>query len=353
MQIPTEQELLDSIKPAQRDEPNSGIIVAVNHGMGRPDVIPLWTGEGQLPTPDFICEAAVKALRDGETFYTWQRGIPPLREALANYHTQQFSRPFSPENFFVTTGGMQAMQTIFQLLAGEGDEIILPTPAWPNYPGPLRMMGVLPVYAPMKFADGKWTLDLDRVFDSFTERTRAICLNSPSNPIGWVASLDEITAILEFARKHGIWVIADEVYSRFYYPESGDAKTLGLVPGYLRSGRAGYFRQHLLQELGHDRLANGLGTGAGRGRQCHRADHSVQHVRCRGIPAARRRRGNRAGRGFCRTAGRNGAAKPRHGLAKSCPVSAGPLRGAAWRLLSVLFAGRHARYDTNRVADHR
>ena len=222
-QAPGPQELLDSIKRSQRDEPDSGILVAVNHGFGRPDVIPLWTGEGHLATPKFICDAASRSLYAGETFYTWQRGIPALRKALADYHGVQYGKPFKPDNFFVTGSGMQAMQTIFQLLAGEGDQIIVPTPAWPNYPGPMRMMGVEPVYVPIRFANRKWQIDLDQLFDSITPKTRAICFNSPSNPIGWVASLDDLTAVRNFARKHGIWIIADEVYGRFYYPRAGHA----------------------------------------------------------------------------------------------------------------------------------
>ncbi|NNE22410.1 MAG: pyridoxal phosphate-dependent aminotransferase [Rhizobiales bacterium] len=218
---PGSQDLLKSIKASQRNEPDSGILVAVNHGFGRPDIIPLWTGEGHLPTPKFICDAAARSLQDGETFYTWQRGIPELRDALARYHERQFGGPFSAENFFITSSGMQAMQTIFQLLAGEGDEIIVPTPAWPNYPGPMRMMGILPVYVPIRFENRKWHIDLDQLFDSVTDKTKAICLNSPSNPIGWVASVEDLTAVRDFARQRGLWIIADEVYSRFYYPESG------------------------------------------------------------------------------------------------------------------------------------
>lgn len=224
------QELLNSIKQSQRDEPNSGILTAVNHGTGRPGIIPLWTGEGHLPTPQFICDAAAQSMQDGETFYTWQRGIPELREALARYHEGQFGGSFSQENFFVTSSGMQAMQTIFQLLAGDGDEIIVPTPAWPNYPGPMRMMGIVPVYVPINFENRKWHIDLDRLFDSVTPKTRAICLNSPSNPIGWVASIEDLTAVRDFARKRGLWIIADEVYSRFYYSDNADA---GRAPSFL------------------------------------------------------------------------------------------------------------------------
>ena len=211
------QDLLRSITRQSRDEPNSGIIVAVNRGFGRPEVIPLWAGEGNVPTPEAFCRPAIESLLRGDTFYTWQRGIPPLREALARYHSRHYGREFSPENFFVTGGGMQSIQTIIQMIAGEDDEIILPTPAWPNYAGPLRLQGSRPREVPMEFANGKWRLDLDRLFDAITPKTRAIMINSPSNPVGWTANLDELIAVRDECRKRGLWIVGDEVYARFYY----------------------------------------------------------------------------------------------------------------------------------------
>jgi len=216
--------LLAEITPQSRNEPNSGILVAVNHGFGRPDVIPLWTGEGNVPTPELFSRPAIDSLLKGETFYTWQRGIPELRDALGRYHTRHFGRTFSQENFFVTSGGMQAIQTMVQMVAGEGDEIILPTPAWPNYGGPLRIQGSVPVEVPMDFANGRWRLDLDRLFAAIGPRTKAICLNSPSNPVGWTATLDELKAVRDQCRKSGIWIFGDEVYSRFYYGERGETR---------------------------------------------------------------------------------------------------------------------------------
>ncbi|MGE3831479.1 MAG: aminotransferase class I/II-fold pyridoxal phosphate-dependent enzyme, partial [Parvibaculaceae bacterium] len=165
-------DLLNSITRQSRDEPDSGIITAVNHGMGRGDVIPVWSGEGNVPTPEPFCRAAIDSLLAGETFYTWQRGIPPLREALARYHTRHYGRSFDMESFFVTGGGMQAIQTIIQMIAGEDDEIIVPTPAWPNYAGPLRIQGSRPVEVALDFANGAWHLDFDKLFAAITPRTK-------------------------------------------------------------------------------------------------------------------------------------------------------------------------------------
>ena len=131
---------------------------------------------------------------------------------------------FDAENFFVTGGGMQAIQTIIQMIAGEGDEIIMPTPAWPNYAGPMRLQGARPVEVPLDFANGRWHLDLDRLFAAITPRTRAICLNSPSNPLGWTASLDDLKAVRDECRKRGLWIVGDEVYARFYYGDNGETR---------------------------------------------------------------------------------------------------------------------------------
>jgi aspartate/methionine/tyrosine aminotransferase len=209
--------ILAALTPQAQVEPESGIVAAAMYGFTKPGIIPFWSGEGNLPTPEAFSRPATASLLKGETFYTFQGGIPELREALARYHTRHFGRAFEAGNFLVTGGGMQAIQTAIQMIAGAGDEIIIPTPAWPNYAAPLRIQGSKPVEVPMSFANGKWALDLDRLFDAITPRTKAICLNSPSNPLGWTATRADLIAIRDACRKAGIWILGDEVYSRFYY----------------------------------------------------------------------------------------------------------------------------------------
>jgi aspartate/methionine/tyrosine aminotransferase len=210
-------------RPAQA-EPDSGIVRAAMYGFQKPGIIPFWSGEGNLPTPREFYEPVTESLAKGETFYTFQRGIPELRQALARYHSRHFGREFSFENFCVTGGGMQAIQTAIQIIAGDGDEIIIPAPAWPNYAGPLRLQGTKPVEVLMDFRNGKWSLDFDRLFAAATPRTKAICLNSPSNPLGWTASRDDLIAIRDFCRKRGIWILGDEVYNRFHYAPHGNLR---------------------------------------------------------------------------------------------------------------------------------
>src|SRR5690606_8090190 len=155
----------------------SGIVDVFSYGRGRPGIIPLWVGEGDLSTPPFICDAAERSLRDGETFYTYQRGIPELRHAIAAYHEQVYRKAFDPERFFVTSGGMAAMQIAFRLLCGTGDEVLVPTPAWPNFVGAVTVAGARPVPVPMTIDARGWHLDFDGLERAITPRTRVVVLN--------------------------------------------------------------------------------------------------------------------------------------------------------------------------------
>jgi len=212
-----------SLTPALRAEarlaPESGIVEAMNYGRGREGLTPLWAGEGDLPTPAFICEAATRALAAGETFYTWQRGIPELREALARYHGKLYGRPFAPEEFYVTGSGMQAIQIVMAMVAGTGDEVVIPTPTWPNCAAAAGITGARVSEVPMSFGNDGWSLDLERIAAAVTPRTRALFVVSPSNPTGWTATREDLTALLALARRHGLWIIADETYARFWYGE--------------------------------------------------------------------------------------------------------------------------------------
>lgn len=208
------------IRPEAASAPASGIVEVVNFGRTKPGLIPLWVGEGDLSTPGFINEAATRSLAAGETFYTWQRGIPDLRAAIAAYMSRLYGRPLDPERFAITMGGMHATQLAARLVSGPGDEVIIPTPAWPNFAGALGVAGATTVEVPMSLTSEGWDLDLGRIEQAITPKTRAIVINSPANPTGWTATLEELRQILALARKHGIWIIADEIYGRFVYDEA-------------------------------------------------------------------------------------------------------------------------------------
>ena len=209
--------IIDHLRAEARLAPESGIVAVVNHGRGKPGLIPLWAGDGDLPTPDFISDAATKALRGGETFYTWQRGIPELREALARYYRRHFGRSFSSEEFIVAGSGMQAIQLALDAVAGHGDEVVYLSPAWPNFAAAAGVAGARAIPVELDRSGNGWACDTERLAAAITPATRAIFVNTPSNPTGWTADLETLASILELARANGLWIIADEIYSLFHY----------------------------------------------------------------------------------------------------------------------------------------
>ncbi|WP_428682955.1 pyridoxal phosphate-dependent aminotransferase [Reyranella sp.] len=199
---------------------------------GDPDVVPLWFGESDLVTPDFVRNAAAKGLQAGETFYTWQRGIPELRSALSAYTERLYRIKCPVERLTVTTGGMQAILLTCQLLLDPGDNIVIVSPIWPNITSATKLVGGVPKYVALdRTPAGGWKLDLQKVFDTVDDRTRAIFVNSPGNPTGWTMSTEEQSALLEFARKRGVWIMADEVYARLIYTKRPDGRQV--APSFL------------------------------------------------------------------------------------------------------------------------
>lgn len=210
-------DILSTLSPRALHAPESGIVELVNYARGRAGLIPLWVGEGDLPTPSFISDAAAEALRAGETFYTWQRGIPELRQALSRYYQRHFGQSLSPEHFYVVGSGMQAIQLVLQAIASPGDDMVYLSPAWPNFAAAAGIAGIRPLAVPLEFTAGRWQLDLTRLEAAITPNTKALFINTPSNPTGWTATKEELAAILAIARRRGLWIMADEIYARYYY----------------------------------------------------------------------------------------------------------------------------------------
>jgi aspartate aminotransferase len=187
-------------------------------GMGDPEVIPLWYGEGDLPTPEFIGAAANEAIRAGHTFYTYKAGLPELRQTLADYLIGLYDRPIAAERVAVTSSGMTALMLVTQALIDPGDNLVIVAPVCPNIAAAVSIMGGEPRLVSLDpLPEGGWRLDPERLFAACDSRTRGIFVNSPSNPTGWVISAEEIDVLLGFARQHGLWLIADEVYARIVY----------------------------------------------------------------------------------------------------------------------------------------
>ncbi|HKS88408.1 MAG TPA: aminotransferase class I/II-fold pyridoxal phosphate-dependent enzyme, partial [Stellaceae bacterium] len=206
------------VRPAIAELPASRIAEISALGMGDPDVIPLWYGESDLATPAFIGAAATAALAAGHTFYTWKAGLPELRAALAGYLSGLHRRPVAAARIMVTSSGMSALMLVAQALIDAGDNLVILGPVWPNVAAAVSIMGGEPrLVALDPLPGGGWRLDVERLFAACDSRTRGIFVNSPSNPTGWIIDPADIAALFGFARRRGLWLVADEVYSRIVY----------------------------------------------------------------------------------------------------------------------------------------
>ncbi len=197
--------------------PNPGAEM-LRYGWTKPGIISLAQGEGSMKTPDFIAEATYKALQDGKTFYAPVLGIQDLRQEISNYYSSVFNMNIPTSRIFATSSGTTAMHLALTSILDEGDEVVAVTPIWKNLLGAIELTQAVTVQVPLEHVDGKgWELDLDRLFDAVTSKTKAMLIVTPSNPTGWTMKAHEIQQVIEFARERGIWIIADEVYSRIVY----------------------------------------------------------------------------------------------------------------------------------------
>ena len=196
--------------------PGSKIREVANAGLGRSDVLPFWFGESDEVTPDFIREAAVRSLHDGETFYAHNLGIPELRAALSAY-IGSLHRPVDAGRVAVTSSGVSALMLAMQALAGAGDEVVAVVPVWPNLTAQPAILGARVTRVPLKPQGGAWRLDLEALLAAVTPQSKVLLVNAPNNPTGWTLSRAEQETILAHCRRTGTWIIADEVYERVYF----------------------------------------------------------------------------------------------------------------------------------------
>jgi aspartate/methionine/tyrosine aminotransferase len=197
-----------------------------NAAMGRTDIAAFWFGEGDEVTPPFIREAAQKALADGETFYVHNLGLPQLRDAIAVYESKLQGIVSSPEQIAITGSGVSALMIANQLIVSPGDKVVIITPIWPNIAEGPRLLGGDIVRFPLTIAQGKWSLDLEGLLDTLTPDTRMVIVNAPNNPTGFTLDQDAQKIILDHCRKHGIWVLTDEVYERLIFDGSNAAPSM-------------------------------------------------------------------------------------------------------------------------------
>jgi hypothetical protein len=203
--------------------PRSRIRELAEIAMTMDGVLRLYFGESNLPTPEYIKQAANRALADGYTFYTENAGLPTLRGALADNYRRLHGVELDPAGeIVVTASGVQALNLGIRCVLDPGDEAIVLTPAWPNGSSSIMMANATVRQVPHPLVSdprtgGRYTVDFKALEAAVTPRTRLLLYTSPSNPLGWVASDTEQQGLLDFARRHGLWLLADEVYDRLYY----------------------------------------------------------------------------------------------------------------------------------------
>ncbi len=213
--------------------PDSRVRELAEIAMQMKGVYRLYFGESDLPTPAFIKRAAEEALAQGFTYYTENAGLPSLREAIARYTHRLHGVALDPSaEMAVTASGVQALSVSLRCLVDPGDEALVLTPAWPNGSAILRMSHAV-VKQIAQPRDGRaYAIDFDALEAAVTPRTRLLLYTSPSNPLGWVATQQDQQRLLDFAWRHRLWLVADEVYERLYY--SGAALEECVAPSILR-----------------------------------------------------------------------------------------------------------------------
>lgn len=196
---------------------DSGIGKIFREGFNDPDVIPLWVGEGERPTPASLREPVKAALDEGHTFYNRPVGRIELSEALKAYLDRLYGTDLSIERLVVPGSTMLSLNMAALMTLTTGDRAIVVTPHWPNIVTSINMTGAEIDFVRLESADGRWHLDFDKLVAAIRPETRAIYINSPSNPTGWIMERDEIQAVVELCRQRRIVVLADEVYHRTVY----------------------------------------------------------------------------------------------------------------------------------------
>jgi len=207
-----------AVAASARAVPYSRIRELAEIAMTMDNVLKLYFGESNLPTPQFLKDAAAKAMHDGFTYYTPNSGLLSTREAIARYYQRHQGVTLNPENeIVVTNSGVQALHVGVRCTINPGDDALVLTPAWPNACSILQMYGARPIELAQPLVNNRYTIDIAQLEAALTPRTRLLIYTSPSNPLGWVATVEEQQQLLDFARRHNLWLLADEVYERLVY----------------------------------------------------------------------------------------------------------------------------------------
>ncbi len=221
-----------SLAASVQSVPHSRIRELAEIALRMEGVLRLYFGESNQPTPEYIKRAAIHAMETGFTFYTENAGLLSLREELAAYYRRTQHVTLDPrKEIVVTASGVQALNVGIRCVLDPGDEAIVLTPAWPNGASIVAMSNAKAIEIPQPLRGNRYEIDWNAIEAAIGPRTRLLIYTSPSNPLGWVATEEDQDRLLELCRRHGLWLMADEVYDRLWY----EADALGdAVPSILR-----------------------------------------------------------------------------------------------------------------------
>lgn len=192
------------------------------------DVISLSIGEPDFNTPDFIKEAAKRAIDENYSHYTPVSGYPETKEAIIRKFKRDNNLEYKPSQIVVSTGAKQSLYNIFQSIITEGDEIIIPTPYWVTYSDIVKISGGVPVFVETSVETG-FKVTEKMLEDSVTTKSKAIIFSSPNNPSGAVYDMEELKIIADFAERHNLIIISDEIYEHIIY--KGKNTSIASLPG--------------------------------------------------------------------------------------------------------------------------
>jgi aspartate aminotransferase len=196
------------------------------------DIVDLSAGEPDSPTPEFIAEAGIDAIRKGHIRYTPAAGLPALKQAIARNLERRSGRSIDPAGIVVSNGAKQSLFNVCFTLFGPGDQVLLPVPYWTSYPDLIRLARAEPVEVTGDVARSA-RVGIQHLEAAYSPRVRGLILNSPSNPSGAVYGRDELQAILRWTAERDIWVISDEIYGRLCYVADHAPGLLDLEPAAL------------------------------------------------------------------------------------------------------------------------
>jgi aspartate/methionine/tyrosine aminotransferase len=179
-------------------------------------VVSLSAGEPDFATPEYICEAGVRAIRDGHTHYPPAAGLRPLREAIAAHVEEACGGACAPSEVLVSAGAKQILFEALFTLLGSGDRLLVPAPFWVSYPAMARLARAEPVVIETSAEDG-WKVSAEALEEAAREGARAVVLNSPSNPTGAIYDAGELDALVEVAQRYEMWIVSDEIYREIRY----------------------------------------------------------------------------------------------------------------------------------------